>query len=149
MNAKSGYERLAQVDVFEDPLLPQMSNSRTGNFAKSVAIVAPPTQVHRLHPSGGQSFDPSSSTGVKTRHRSNSGIDIKAINARLERYYIPLTGQRLIVLDGSMNWVERLLVEGNQNHEMMKKKRLNIRCLWLLDIMVNFMNLGRWIIDLR
>lgn len=88
MNAKSGYERLAQVDEFDDPLLPQMSTSRSGNFPKSVAIVAQPTSVHRLHPSVGQGFDPSSSTGVKTRHRSNSGIDIKAINARLERYYM-------------------------------------------------------------
>jgi len=89
MAAKSGYERLAQVDEFDEPALgPSLSNSRSGNLSKSVNIISQPTYVHHL-PASTSQHDPSSSlsaTGHRTRHRSNSGIDIKAINARLERY---------------------------------------------------------------
>jgi hypothetical protein len=82
MAAKSGYARLAQVDEFDESL-PPLTNSRSGNLSKSVNIVSQPTHVHRVS----IPLDNSTTVGVKTRHRSNSGIDIKAINARLERSF--------------------------------------------------------------
>jgi len=83
MAAKTGYERLAQVDEFDEPS--PLSNSRISNMSKSVNIVAQPTHIHRL-PSTSAPLDSSATFLPKGRHRSNSGIDIKAINARLERY---------------------------------------------------------------
>jgi len=84
MAAKSGYERLAQVDDFEDQE-PSLANSRSANFPKSVNILSQPTHVHHLPTSSALHDSSLPATGHKTRHRSNSGIDIKAINARLER----------------------------------------------------------------
>jgi hypothetical protein len=80
MAAKSGYERLAQVD--EDDGEP-LANSRS-TLSKSVNILAQPTHVQYL-PASSLPHDTNVGIPTKTRHRSNSGIDIKAINARLER----------------------------------------------------------------
>lgn len=80
MTARSGYERLAQVDEDEEPL----TNSRTSNLSKQVAILSQPTHIHRL-PNSNIPIEGSAALPFKTRGRSNSGIDIKAINARLER----------------------------------------------------------------
>ena len=93
MAAKSGYERLTQVDEYDEPdddeRMHPLSASRSSIITKSVAILPQPTHVHRLpHASAGTADAPS--TGApKTRGRSNSGIDMKAINARLERYSVP------------------------------------------------------------
>ena len=87
MAAKSGYERLAQVDEFDESIPPSMSNSRV-TLSKSVAILSHPTHVHHLHTSS-VALDNSTIIGTRTRRRSNSGIDIKAINTRLERYTQP------------------------------------------------------------
>lgn len=83
MAAKSGYERLAQVDEFDEDM-PALANSRS-TLSKSVNILSQPTHVHRL-PTSTIVPEESLASGIKGRHRSNSGIDIKAINARLERY---------------------------------------------------------------
>jgi hypothetical protein len=83
MAAKSGYERLAQVDEFDEDM-PALANSRS-TLSKSVNILSQPTHVHRL-PTSAVVPEGSLVGGIKSRNRSNSGIDIKAINARLERY---------------------------------------------------------------
>jgi hypothetical protein len=85
MAVKSGYERLAQVDEFDEQL-PPLANSRAATLSKSVAILSQPTHIHRVTTSTSIPQDGASTMGIKTRHRSNSGIDIKAINTRLERY---------------------------------------------------------------
>jgi hypothetical protein len=100
MTAKSGYERLAQVDEYDDEddfAINSLSRS-VPNISKSVAFH--PTHTHR-RPSSSQHFynehviptgqHNTATAGIgggphRTRHRSNSAIDIKAINARLERY---------------------------------------------------------------
>ena len=79
MAAKSGYARLAQVDEDDDPL----ANSRS-TISKSVNIVAQPTHI-QYFPSTSAPLENTTTVGTRMRHRSNSGIDIKAINARLER----------------------------------------------------------------
>jgi phosphatidylinositol 4-kinase type 2 len=83
MAAKSGYERLAQVDEFDEDM-PALALSRS-TLSKSVNILSQPTHIHRL-PASTIVPEGSLASGIKGRHRSNSGIDIKAINARLERY---------------------------------------------------------------
>jgi hypothetical protein len=96
MAAKSGYERLAQVDEFDESIPPSMSNSRV-TLSKSVAILSHPTHVHRL-PTSSAPLDNSTTIGPRTRRRSNSGIDIKAINTRLERYAQP--DLWILIVDG-------------------------------------------------
>ena len=96
MAAKSGYERLAQVDEFDESIPPSMSNSRA-TLSKSVAILSQPTHVHRL-PTSSTPLDNSTIIGTRTRRRSNSGIDIKAINTRLERYAQPRF--EILIIDG-------------------------------------------------
>jgi phosphatidylinositol 4-kinase type 2 len=91
MAAKSGYERLTQVDEFDEDEQAEhpLSASRSSILQKSVAILPQPTHVHRVPPSSAGTADVPSTSAHRTRGRSNSGIDIKAINARLERYAVP------------------------------------------------------------
>ena len=89
MAAKSGYERLTQVDEYDeadDAHVHPLSASRSSIITKSVAILPQPTHVHRLPHASAGTADAPSTGAFKTRGRSNSGIDMKAINARLERY---------------------------------------------------------------
>jgi len=86
MAAKSGYERLTQVDEYDENS--PLENSQFSNLSKSVAILSQPTRVHHLPSTSVTLNDHAFTTGHKGRQRSNSGIDIKAINARLERYHL-------------------------------------------------------------
>ncbi|KAI0206332.1 phosphatidylinositol 3 and 4-kinase-domain-containing protein [Astrocystis sublimbata] len=83
---QTGYERLAQVDQFsddsDDELLAQSSASlQPQSFPRPApatqprphsGMTSPKAQAKRMH--------------LSRRHRSNSGVDLKAINARLERW---------------------------------------------------------------
>ena len=92
MAAKSGYERLTQLDEDDEPDDEQghpLSASRSSIITKSVAILPQPTHIHRVPHASAGAADAPSAGGHKTRGRSNSGIDMKAINARLERYCVP------------------------------------------------------------
>ncbi|KAI0877286.1 hypothetical protein GGS24DRAFT_142476 [Hypoxylon argillaceum] len=84
--ATTGYERLAQADQFsdesDDELLAQSSASLQ---PQSVPRFAP---VPQPRPHSGMT-SPKALAKQKQfprRHRSNSGVDLKAINARLERW---------------------------------------------------------------
>ena len=90
-HAKSGYARLAQTEEEEDVL----DDSDHEDFARSYAAISSPSTRYapiqsqrrqdRMSSSGHNS--PSSRRPLTTRpRRSNSGVDIKAINARLERW---------------------------------------------------------------
>lgn len=98
MAAKSGYERLAQVDEFEEQQEHEQGHLTQSRSGRSVNIVSQPTHVHRLPTSTGLHDTSLSVPAPKTRRRSNSGIDIKAINARLERYLLVYTVT--LTLDG-------------------------------------------------
>ncbi|OTB03297.1 hypothetical protein M426DRAFT_321864 [Hypoxylon sp. CI-4A] len=84
--ATTGYERLAQADQFSD-------ESDDDNLAQSTASLQPqsapryaPITQPRPH-SGMTSPKPVSKPKYRPRRmRSNSGVDLKAINARLERW---------------------------------------------------------------
>ncbi|KAI0150434.1 hypothetical protein GGR57DRAFT_196079 [Xylariaceae sp. FL1272] len=84
--ATTGYERLAQADQFsdesDDDFMAQSSTSLQPQSAPRFASITQPrphsgmTSPKGLH---NQKHRP-------RRHRSNSGVDLKAINARLERW---------------------------------------------------------------
>lgn len=84
--ATTGYERLAQADQFsdesDDELLAQSSASLQ---PQSLPRVAPATQPR---PHSGMTSPKALAKHKRfpRRHRSNSGVDLKAINARLERW---------------------------------------------------------------
>ncbi|KAI8956079.1 phosphatidylinositol 3 and 4-kinase-domain-containing protein [Xylaria longipes] len=84
--ATTGYERLAQADQFsdesDDELLAQSSASLQ---PQSVPRVAPTTQP-RPHSGMTSPKALAKHKQFSRRHRSNSGVDLKAINARLERW---------------------------------------------------------------
>jgi hypothetical protein len=89
MAGRSGYARLAQVDEFDEESQRSDTVGSRIPVPKSVNIVSQPTHIHRVTSSisaGGDHVPPA--TPFRTRRRSNSGIDIKAINARLERYLL-------------------------------------------------------------
>ncbi|KAK3318385.1 phosphatidylinositol 3 and 4-kinase-domain-containing protein [Apodospora peruviana] len=86
----TGYERLAQADQFSD-------DSDEDPLAYSSASLQPPTApryapVTQPRPHSGmsspklQAASGGSRASRRRRNRSNSGVDIKAINARLERW---------------------------------------------------------------
>ncbi|KAI1322992.1 hypothetical protein F5Y16DRAFT_21294 [Xylariaceae sp. FL0255] len=85
--ATTGYERLAQADQFsdesdQDDFLAQSAASLQPQSAPRFASITQP----RPH-SGMTSPKASTRNKPRPRHqRSNSGVDIKAINARLERW---------------------------------------------------------------
>ncbi|KAI0098211.1 hypothetical protein GGR51DRAFT_433730 [Nemania sp. FL0031] len=84
--ATTGYERLAQADQFsdesDDELLAQSSASLQ---PQSVPRFAPVTQP-RPHSGMTSPKGLAKQKNFPRRHRSNSGVDLKAINARLERW---------------------------------------------------------------
>jgi hypothetical protein len=73
MTAKSGYERLAQVDEYDEDDVSALLHSQ--NLSKSTHSLRVPSGSHA----------PGATPAGHKRHRSNSAIDIKAINTRLER----------------------------------------------------------------
>ncbi|KAI0489737.1 phosphatidylinositol 3 and 4-kinase-domain-containing protein [Xylaria cf. heliscus] len=84
--ATTGYERLAQADQFsdesDDELLAQSSASLQ---PQTLPRVAPATQP-RPHSGMASPKALAKHKHFPRRHRSNSGVDLKAINARLERW---------------------------------------------------------------
>lgn len=84
--ATTGYERLAQADQFSD-------ESDDDNLAQSYASLQPQSApryapISQPRPHSGMT-SPKASSKHRTRPprpRTNSGVDIKAINARLERW---------------------------------------------------------------
>ncbi|KAI1430220.1 phosphatidylinositol 3 and 4-kinase-domain-containing protein [Xylaria sp. FL1777] len=86
--ATTGYERLAQADRFsdesddDDDLLAQSSVSLQAQSAPRFAPVAQP----RPHSGMTSPRVLAQKNNFPRRHRSNSGVDLKAINARLERW---------------------------------------------------------------
>ncbi|KAI0548796.1 phosphatidylinositol 3 and 4-kinase-domain-containing protein [Xylaria curta] len=84
--ATTGYERLAQADQFsdesDDELLAQSSASLQPQSYPRVTPAAPP----RPHSGMASPKALAKHKNFPRRHRSNSGVDLKAINARLERW---------------------------------------------------------------
>ncbi|RWA10875.1 hypothetical protein EKO27_g4233 [Xylaria grammica] len=85
--ATTGYERLAQADQFsdesdDDELLAQSSASLQPQSAPRYAPVTQP----RPHSGMTSPRGLAKQNKLPKRHRSNSGVDLKAINARLERW---------------------------------------------------------------
>lgn len=85
--AASGYARLAQAD--EEEYLddsgdeqPKLSESTS---SVHYAPVQPGRRAHMSHPGSGPST-PESKRKLRRRRRTNSGVDVKAINARLEKW---------------------------------------------------------------
>ena len=85
--ATTGYERLAQADHSDD--------SDDDPLAASYASLQPPTApryapISQPRPHSGMATPKASSSAAAGRHRRrsrrNSGVDLKAINARLERW---------------------------------------------------------------
>ncbi|KAF2820981.1 hypothetical protein CC86DRAFT_470788 [Ophiobolus disseminans] len=83
----SGYARIAQAEEEED-----YSDSEDDAHQKSLsnpqyAPIQPQRNANMRMPSGSDPSSPSTRrTSSRRRHRSNSGVDIKAINARFERW---------------------------------------------------------------
>ncbi|KAF2971115.1 hypothetical protein GQX73_g2483 [Xylaria multiplex] len=85
--ATTGYERLAQADQFsdesdDDELLAQSSASLQPQSAPRYASTTQP----RPHSGMTSPRALAKQKNLPRRHRSNSGVDLKAINARLERW---------------------------------------------------------------
>ncbi len=86
--ATTGYERLTQADRFSDE-----SDDDVGNIAQSYASLQPQAApryapIAKPRPHSGMTSPKAVSRDVfrPKRGRSNSGVDLKAINARLERW---------------------------------------------------------------
>lgn len=84
--ATTGYERLAQADQFsdesDDELLGQSSASLQPASAPRFAPISQPRHCSGMHTPKSNSSRPN----FRQRVGSNAGVDIKAINARLERW---------------------------------------------------------------
>ncbi|KKZ64161.1 hypothetical protein EMCG_01509 [[Emmonsia] crescens] len=91
--ATSGYERLAQADEqrnhafydYSDEEEPFAAPPRMSSSAPRYASIHPHPQMHASRQSSPTSYR-RRSNGPRRRVRSNSGVDIKAINMRLERW---------------------------------------------------------------
>ena len=92
--ATSGYARLSQADE-EDHLHdaddfddddPHQTQRTISSSAPQYAPIQPRPQGHMHMPSDGSSVGHRRPGRRRKRERSNSGVDIKAINARLERW---------------------------------------------------------------
>ena len=88
----SGYARLAQAEE-EDGLLEDSDNDDIGNAGRGLstsdtryAPIQPERRHERMHSSGHTSPSLRRPGGRTRKRRSNSGVDIKAINARLEKW---------------------------------------------------------------
>jgi phosphatidylinositol 4-kinase type 2 len=87
--ATTGYERIAQADEFEDDsdleddLAAGASLQPSSSGPRYASIVAPRPQAS-MQPSASASNNVSRPT--RARRRASSGVDLKAINARLERW---------------------------------------------------------------
>lgn len=85
----TGYERIAQADEFSDDSDNELGNAHSAFQSPSASQYAPITQPRRH---GGMRADdltttpPRKSRNRTRMRRSSSGVDIKAINARLERW---------------------------------------------------------------
>jgi phosphatidylinositol 4-kinase type 2 len=86
----SGYARIAQAEEEEEDELHESEDDFHHNSLSNNAQYAPiqPRRGSRMHMPGtsGDSSPNLRRTGSGRRQRSNSGVDIKAINARLERW---------------------------------------------------------------
>ena len=82
----SGYARLAQTEEEDDDLHhsdrddPNRGIPPASNGARQYAPVQPGPRTERMQASG------RAASPRHRRHRSNSGVDLKALNARLERW---------------------------------------------------------------
>lgn len=83
--ATTGYERLAQADQFSDDSDDDIMGQSFASLQPQSAPRFAPLLQPRPH-SGMNSPDPSRSKNRPRRPRSNSGVDLKAINARLEKW---------------------------------------------------------------
>lgn len=84
----SGYARLAQAEEEEEEL-PYSDNDDDDPFQDPVAISTPGTEYAPIQPNRRERMRASSgnsSISKPRRKRTNSGVDIKALNARLERW---------------------------------------------------------------
>lgn len=88
----SGYARIEQAEEDEEEYLDDSDHDDPHRSAPSISIPGPPQyapirpgRLGRMH-----SYQPTSNTsttfGGRRRNRSNSAVDIKAINARLEKW---------------------------------------------------------------
>ncbi|KAK3488112.1 phosphatidylinositol 3 and 4-kinase-domain-containing protein [Neurospora hispaniola] len=92
--ATTGYERLAQADQFSDdsdtdPLDYSVASLQPASAPRYAAITQPRPHSGMTSPKmpGSSSRPPGGRKGNRgPRQRSNSGVDLKAINARLERW---------------------------------------------------------------
>lgn len=83
---KSGYARIAQAEEEEDSHDDSEDEFRERTLASSYAPIQPRKDTRmRMNPSNESSPNLRKSTPGR-RQRTNSGVDIKAINARLERW---------------------------------------------------------------
>ena len=84
----SGYARLAQAEEEEEEL-PYSDNDDDDPFQDPVTISTPGTEYAPIQPNRRERMRASSgnsSFSKPRRKRTNSGVDIKALNARLERW---------------------------------------------------------------
>lgn len=83
----SGYARIAQAEEEEDDIL---DDSEDDDLHRGQSSISGQPRYAPIQPQRHARMDPSSSSPPRSRipgrHRSNSGVDIKAINARLERW---------------------------------------------------------------
>jgi phosphatidylinositol 4-kinase type 2 len=90
--AKTGYERLAQADdqfsddsELEDDIAAGASLQPASAGPRYASIIPPRAQAG-MQPSANATGNPAAQPGRPRRRRSSSGVDLKAINARLERW---------------------------------------------------------------
>ncbi|EKG14314.1 Phosphatidylinositol 3-/4-kinase catalytic [Macrophomina phaseolina MS6] len=83
----SGYARIAQAEEEEEDVF---DDSEDDDLHRGQTTISGPGRYAPIQPQRHARMTPSSSSpsrrGPGARHRSNSGVDIKAINARLERW---------------------------------------------------------------
>lgn len=90
--ATTGYERLAQADQFgddsddEDPLAHSYASLQPAQAPQYAPITQPRPHSGMSTPKRRRSSSSANLRGRGRRARSNSGVDLKAINARLERW---------------------------------------------------------------
>jgi phosphatidylinositol 4-kinase type 2 len=87
----TGYERLAQADRFnddsdvEEEIAAGASLQPSSSGPRYASIIQPRPQA-AMQPSASTSTAANVSRPLRTRQRASSGVDLKAINARLERW---------------------------------------------------------------
>ncbi|KAF2017966.1 hypothetical protein BU24DRAFT_420997 [Aaosphaeria arxii CBS 175.79] len=83
----SGYARIAQAEEEEDDELDSEDDYHQNALSSSQYAPIQPNRNSRMHmPGGSGDSSPNLKKSTSRRQRSNSGVDIKAINARLERW---------------------------------------------------------------